>query len=442
MIVAPDILSKIEGQPFSADSPFGCQTPLEITPEALQAVDVAPLPIAERLAVVHKPVDVAPRCDARVAGKGVRADDGATLHALVQERQQRLGFHVRYHLRPHQATSTQDPKDSLLSGSTAPLRALNTLCQAPVAPGTSQVGLVDLHHAGEDMGNVPDHGLAHHDQGSQDSLSLQAGLLGNHLGTLPQDEPAQQSPPLPWRQPKRQRPGHPLVVAGCTTTLTSPNAPALGVLTSRAPNLPSHATILSQVAVLGLYPKVINLSLPYQERGEKPWIEFMEEIFGGDFYFVHFNRQPGIADAVLEENTFQFLRNMYRENQPPTEPEPGMAMINLARAETPLGEPIMTDSELAVFVSAFESTGFTSSINWYRNLDRNWHLLADVNPIIQQPTLMIYGDRDAVRRSENLTEFVPNVEVVSLDCGHWIQQEKPEETNQAILKWLDQQGAT
>ena len=168
----------------------------------------------------------------------------------------------------------------------------------------------------------------------------------------------------------------------------------------------------------------------------------MEEIFGGDFYFVHFNRQPGIADAVLEENTFQFLRNMYRKNQPPTEPEPGMAMINLARAETPLGEPIMTDSELAVFVSAFESTGFTSSINWYRNLDRNWHLLADVNPIIQQPTLMIYGDRDAVRRSENLTEFVPNVEVVSLDCGHWIQQEKPEETNQAILKWLDQQGAT
>ena len=88
MIVAPDILSKIEGQPFSADSPFGCQTPLEITPEALQAVDVAPLPIAERLAVVHKPVDVAPRCDARVAGKGVRADDGATLvqeHGLTRE---------------------------------------------------------------------------------------------------------------------------------------------------------------------------------------------------------------------------------------------------------------------------------------------------------------------------------------------------------------------
>ena len=188
--------------------------------------------------------------------------------------------------------------------------------------------------------------------------------------------------------------------------------------------------------------KVINLALPYQERGVKPWLEWMEEIFGGDFYFVHFNRQPGVADAVLEEHTFQFLRNMFRKNVPPSEPQPGMAMINLARAETPLGEPLMSDSELAIFVSAFESTGFTGSINWYRNLDRNWHLLADVNPIIEHPALMIYGERDLIPKFEKLSEFVPNVEEVSLDCGHWIQQEKPEETNQAILKWLEQQDAT
>lgn len=187
--------------------------------------------------------------------------------------------------------------------------------------------------------------------------------------------------------------------------------------------------------------KVINLALPYQERGEKPWIEMMEAIFGGDFYFVHFNRQPGVADAVFEENTSRFLRNMFRKNVPSAPPQLGMAMINLARAETPLGEPIMSDSELAVFVSAFETSGFTGGINWYRNLDRNWHLLADVNPIIQQPTLMIHGDQDLIPKFEKLTEYVPNAEVVSLDCGHWIQQEKPEETTQAILKWLEQKAA-
>ena len=187
--------------------------------------------------------------------------------------------------------------------------------------------------------------------------------------------------------------------------------------------------------------KVINLSLPYQERGERPWLEALEGMFGGDFYFVHFARQPGVADAVFDENPSRFLRNLYRKNQPPAEPEPGMALINLARAETPLGEPVMSDSELAVFVAAFESSGFTGGINWYRNLDRNWHLLADVDPVIHQPALMIYGDRDAVARSENLTEFVPNVDVMSLDSGHWIQQEKPHETTQAILAWLERQDA-
>lgn len=187
--------------------------------------------------------------------------------------------------------------------------------------------------------------------------------------------------------------------------------------------------------------KVINLALPYQERGEKPWIEFMEAIFGGDFYFVHFNRQLGVADAIMNENAFQFLRNIFRKNLPLTPPEPGMLMINLARAEKPLGDPLMDDNELSVFVSAFESSGFTGSINWYRNLDRNWHLMADVKPIIHQPTLMIYGEQDTIPKSENLKNIVPNLDIVSLDCGHWIQQEKPEETTQSILKWLEQQNA-
>ncbi|GAA2691603.1 alpha/beta fold hydrolase [Actinoplanes palleronii] len=186
---------------------------------------------------------------------------------------------------------------------------------------------------------------------------------------------------------------------------------------------------------------VINLSLPYQERGERPWIAVMEEFLGGDFYFVHFNRQPGVADAVLDANTSRFLRNMYRKNVPLAAPEPGMVMINLATAETPRGEPLMSDDELAVFVDAFTTSGFTGGINWYRNLDRNWHLLADVDPIIRQPTLMIYGDRDTIQQSANLAAFVPGVEVATLDCGHWIQQEKPAETTQLILKWLDQRHA-
>ncbi|ANZ40437.1 epoxide hydrolase [Lentzea guizhouensis] len=182
--------------------------------------------------------------------------------------------------------------------------------------------------------------------------------------------------------------------------------------------------------------RLIALSVPYLERGERPWVEFLEALLGNDFYMVHFNRQPGVADAVFDENPARFLRNMFRKDEPPREPQPGMAMINLARAETPPGEPVMSDDELAVLITAFESSGFTGSVNWYRNLDRNWHLLADVDPVVRHPALMVYGERDTVAKSANLAEFVPEVEVVSLDCGHWIQQEKPEELNQVILKWL------
>ncbi len=182
--------------------------------------------------------------------------------------------------------------------------------------------------------------------------------------------------------------------------------------------------------------QLIALSVPYQERGERPWIEWMEAAFGPDFYFVHFNRQPGVADAVFDEHAGQFLRNLFRKNTPPPEPGPGMWLIELARAEAPLGDPVMSEDELAVTVAAFEASGFTGSINWYRNLDRNWHVLGEADPVVHQPALMIYGQRDPVAAAPRLQDFVPNVDVVSLDCGHWIQEELPDQTNRAILDWL------
>ncbi|MDA1636642.1 alpha/beta hydrolase [Bacillus cereus] len=182
--------------------------------------------------------------------------------------------------------------------------------------------------------------------------------------------------------------------------------------------------------------KMINLCLPYQVRGERPWIDFMEEVFGDDYYFVHFNKQPGVADAILDENTAQFLRNLYRKNVPSQGTVEGMEMINLAEASNQLGEPVMSDDVLSVYIAAFNKTGFTPSINWYRNLNRNWHLLANVESIIHKPTLMVYGEKDIIPPLPNIKDFVPNIDIKSLDAGHWIQEERPEELNQTILEWL------
>jgi len=199
------------------------------------------------------------------------------------------------------------------------------------------------------------------------------------------------------------------------------------------------ANVVWSMALLhpGRVSRIVNLALPYQPRTPVPWIDFMESVFGSDNHFVHFNRQPGVADAILEANTGRFLRNLFRMGLPAAPPEPGMMMMNLATAKAPSGDPVMCDDDLAVFIASFEATGFTGSINWYRNMDRNWHILADVDPIVRQPALMIYGAQDMIPPSDNLDELVPNVEMLTLDCGHWIQQEKPEETTVAILNWLE-----
>ena len=54
---------------------------------------------------------------------------------------------------------------------------------------------------------------------------------------------------------------------------------------------------------------------------------------------------------------------------------------------------------------------------------------------------MISGVHDPVPKSPSLKDVVPNVDEVDLDCGHWIQQERPEATTRAMLNWLERQDA-
>jgi len=144
--------------------------------------------------------------------------------------------------------------------------------------------------------------------------------------------------------------------------------------------------------------------------------------------------QINAGKPIVLFHGFQKHAFSWRHHVSTMPPDPEMLMINLTRAKKTFGDPIMSDSELSVLISAFKSSGFIGGINWYRNLYRNWHLIADVNPIIEHPALMIYGKKDMIPMFERLPEFAPNVEVVSLDCGHWIQQEIPEETKHTILK--------
>src|SRR2546425_83145 len=70
---------------------------------------------------------------------------------------------------------------------------------------------------------------------------------------------------------------------------------------------------------------------------------------------------------------------------------------------------------MAITEEAFERTGFTGAINWYRNLDRNWETTPELDgACIEVPSLMVTAEWDPVLRpelAEAMRELVPDLEV-------------------------------
>mgnify|MGYP000418242744 CR=1 FL=1 len=184
---------------------------------------------------------------------------------------------------------------------------------------------------------------------------------------------------------------------------------------------------------------LINFSVPLMVRGKKDWISFWEEQLGPDFYIVHFNRQPGVADKIFSNHAERFLRNMYRTEQwreEPVDMGEGMSLINLALASLLPGTAIMDDDELQVFLDAFKQNTFTPGLNWYRNFSRNWQILENAPTQVHCPSLMVYGQYDMVPQFPALNDYVPNLETATLESGHWIMQERPKESTKLMLDWL------
>jgi pimeloyl-ACP methyl ester carboxylesterase len=196
-----------------------------------------------------------------------------------------------------------------------------------------------------------------------------------------------------------------------------------------------HHALLNPERIMG----VANLSVPFRPREKADPVASWEKMLGQDFYIVHFNRQPGVAATAMANNSRRFLSNMYRTKQwlDPAENDPSVAsIINLTEQDVTRGELMMSDAELEVFVKAFDHGGFHAPCNWDRNFTRNWETTADVEQKVVHPALMIHGQHDMVPATD-MSGYVDDLELHRLDCGHWIQQEKPEETNAILIEWLN-----
>lgn len=193
---------------------------------------------------------------------------------------------------------------------------------------------------------------------------------------------------------------------------------------------------------------VIGVNTPFLARAPIDPIMGLHAAYGENMYIVFFQK-PGVADALLAKDVGKTFRFFMRKNQVsaadyatlPKEAR-NLELVHALQTDesTWRGELLMPPEELQVFIDTFTRTGFTGGINWYRNLSRNWKLSGTMEQKVRVPGLMIMAEDDVVlspAMADGMERFVPDLEKVLIRrCGHWTQQEHPEETNHAMIDWL------
>ena len=105
--------------------------------------------------------------------------------------------------------------------------------------------------------------------------------------------------------------------------------------------------------------------------------------------------------------------------------------------------PWLLESDIDFYADQFRHTGYRGGLNWYRNIDRNWELLAAwAGAKVSVPALYVAGERDMVvafqgmeKTLQDLRHWVPDLRdaVMLPGCGHWTQQERPAEVTAIML---------
>jgi pimeloyl-ACP methyl ester carboxylesterase len=194
---------------------------------------------------------------------------------------------------------------------------------------------------------------------------------------------------------------------------------------------------------------VAGLSVPFRPRGSKRPTEVMRATIGGGFYMLYF-QEPGVADAELNADPRRTLRMLLysasadAHRRPPIVPAGG-GFLDTCQDPEELPQ-WLTEADLDVFASDYAKSGFTGGLNWYRNIDRTWELLAAWHRApITPPAIYIGGEQDLVVNGPGTREYLPTMtdavpnlrrSVLLPDCGHWTQQERPAEVTAELLDFL------
>ncbi|MCT7351096.1 alpha/beta hydrolase [Streptomyces sp. 15-116A] len=206
-----------------------------------------------------------------------------------------------------------------------------------------------------------------------------------------------------------------------------------------------------------LHPEVFRavglLSVPYAPPGGPRPTEVFDRIGGPEQeFYVSYSQQPGRAEAEIEPDVRGWLAGFYAALSAGTMPSAGEPDPHFVtpggrlrdRFPTKVLPAWLSEDDLDVYAGEFERTGLTGALNRYRSMDRDWEDLAPYRGApIKQPSLFIGGALDASTTwmSDAIDAFPTTLPGLSashiLDgCGHWIQQERPDEVNRLLTGWL------
>ncbi|MHC2617569.1 pimeloyl-ACP methyl ester carboxylesterase [Bradyrhizobium diazoefficiens] len=203
-----------------------------------------------------------------------------------------------------------------------------------------------------------------------------------------------------------------------------------------------------------IFTAVAGLSVPPPFRGRGKPLDLLRQGGVTNFYWQYF-QVPGVAEVELERDVARTMRIVLggRGLADPSAAmfvQEGKGFLGHATADEPLPD-WLSEADLAYFTETFRKSGFRGGLNWYRNLDRNWELTAPWQDAqIHQPSLFIAGSKDAVitgmigaKRVNELERVLPNLtrKLIIEGAGHWVQQERPDEVNAALVKFLREASA-
>jgi pimeloyl-ACP methyl ester carboxylesterase len=202
-----------------------------------------------------------------------------------------------------------------------------------------------------------------------------------------------------------------------------------------------------------IFTAVAGLSVPPPFRGRGRPLDTLRENGITNFYWQYF-QAPGIAEREFERDVSLTMRTLlgrgFSDPAASLFVEDGKGFLGEANADRPLPH-WLSETDLAYFTEAYRKSGFRGGLNWYRNIDRNWELTAPWQDAqIRQPSLFIAGSRDSVitgligaKRIADMERVLPNLrgKLIIDGAGHWVQQERADEVNAALIAFLKKEAA-